>query len=233
VRINHLFLRILVSSCFTAIAFAAPTIAQITPDATLPSPSIIQSENNKTTITGGTTVRNHLFHSFGEFSVPSGTTAYFNNNLGIQNIFTRVTGGNVSTIEGLIQANGTANLFLLNPNGILFGPNARLEIGGSFVVSTGDRFVFDTGEFSATDPQAPPLLTINVKPGLQPGREGIAIVNQANLAVPQDLTLDADQLQLEGSLQAGQNLTLNSANPVLSKGASLSLEAGGEINFTG
>jgi filamentous hemagglutinin family protein len=205
------------------------SVAQITPDTTLPSPSIVNSQANQTLITGGTTIGNHLFHSFSEFSVPTGTSTRFNNALGIQNIFTRITGSNASTIDGLIQANGTANLYLLNPNGILFGANAQLDIGGSFVASTSDRLTFDTGEFSAVNPQAPPLLTISVKPGLQTARVGSAIVAQGNLSVPQDLTLHADQLQLNGQLQAGRNLTLRSANPMLSNGSRFN--SGGNVRI--
>ncbi|MGQ9871340.1 two-partner secretion domain-containing protein [Leptodesmis sp.] len=75
-----------------------------------------------------------------------------------------------SDILGTLGVDGGANLFLLNPNGILFGPNAQLDVRGSFVASAANRFVFGNGlEFSVTNPQAPPLLTINITPGLQYG----------------------------------------------------------------
>ncbi|MFQ4141121.1 filamentous hemagglutinin N-terminal domain-containing protein [Chlorogloeopsis sp. ULAP02] len=124
-------------------------------------------------IDGGTTRDSNLFHSFAEFNVGENRGVYFSNPAGIENILTRVTGGNPSNIQGrlgVIDINnnlGTANLFLINPNGIVFGPNARLDLGGSFFGSTANSVVFDNGfEFSAANPQAP-LLNLNIPVGLR------------------------------------------------------------------
>jgi filamentous hemagglutinin family protein len=154
-------------------------------------------------IEGGATRGTNLFHSFSEFSVPSNGIAYFNNAVDIQNIISRVTGGSVSNIDGLIKANGTANLFLINPNGIIFGPNASLDVKGSFVASTADSLVFDDGfAFSATAPQAPPLLTISTPLGLQYGSNAGSIqVQGATLQVPngKTLALVGGNVQLNGA----------------------------------
>ncbi|MEH2224455.1 S-layer family protein [Nostoc sp.] len=143
--------------------YANISVAQITPDGTLPNNSNVRLEGNTSIIEGGTIRGGNLFHSFGEFSVPNGSTTLFNNSLDIQNILTRVTGKSNSNIDGLIRANGKANLFLLNPNGIIFGKNASLNIGGSFVATTANAIGFgNLGFFSASNPEAPsPLLTVN------------------------------------------------------------------------
>ena len=138
-------------------------VAQITPARRLPNNSSVTINGNTFNIIGGTQAGRNLFHSFQSFSVPTGGTAYFNNGLDIQNIISRVTGGSVSNIDGLIRANGVANLFFLNPSGIVFGRNAQLNVGGSFVGSTANAIQFgNAGIFSASTPNTPtPLLTIN------------------------------------------------------------------------
>jgi len=146
----------------------APSRSQIIPDSTLPNNTSIRLENNTRIIEEGTTVGDNLFHSFKEFSIPTGSTAYFNNSIGIENIIGRVTSNSTSSIDGLIRANGSANLFLINPNGIVFGQNAQLNIGGSFISSTANSIRFADGfQFTDRDSQTTPMLTISTPIGLQ------------------------------------------------------------------
>ena len=148
--------------------------AQIAPDDTVGTE--VNSTDNVTEITGGTEVDSNLFHSFQDFSVETDNTAHFNNASNISNIISRVTGGNLSSIDGLIKANGNANLILINPSGISFGNNASLDIGGSFLGSTADSAVFGDGTvFSATEVEAEPMLTVTAPVGLQLGQNSAAI----------------------------------------------------------
>ena len=166
--------------------------AQIIPDTTLAGEnSRVRSVDSLTdVIEQGATRGNVLFHSFDQFSIGEGRRAYFSNPEGIESILSRVTGSNRSDIFGTLGVLGDANLFFLNPNGIVFGPNARLDVSGSFIASTGDRFNLSDGNiFSATDPNAPPLLTVNVIPGLQTGAGLASIVNDGVLSAGQDLSL--------------------------------------------
>jgi filamentous hemagglutinin family protein len=148
---------------------SGPAIANPVSDGSL-STEVAQRSANRWTIEGGDRAGSNLFHSFQQFSIPTGGSVHFNNAADVANIFSRVTGGQRSTIDGELSANGGANLFLLNPAGILFGPNARLNLGGSFFASTADRLVFADGLSFGVDAAAGrPLLSMSVPVGLQYG----------------------------------------------------------------
>ena len=196
--------------------------AQVVPDNTLDTQ--VEQNENISEITGGQTRGNNLFHSFEEFSIPSGGEVFFNNAPDLVNIFSRVTGGNISNINGLIRANGDTNLFLINPNGIIFGENASLDLGGSFLSSTADSIVFAEGEFSAIATDSPPLLTINAPVGLNLGNNPGAIVNRS--------TAEEGEGIITGlSVAAGNNLSFIGGD-ILFEGGNASAR-GGRIELGG
>ncbi|WP_235623092.1 two-partner secretion domain-containing protein [Tolypothrix sp. PCC 7601] len=172
--------------CSLILLSSTPAYSQINPDNTLGAESSLITPNvpingaNADRIDGGAVRGSNLFHSFTQFNINDGQRVYFGNPAGVQNILTRVTGGQGSNILGTLGVNGNANLFLINPNGIVFGQNAQLNIRGAFTATTANSLVFPNGvEFSATNPQAPPLLAINVPIGLQFGSQPASITNQA------------------------------------------------------
>ncbi|MEG4984266.1 S-layer family protein [Microcoleus sp. BR0-C5] len=241
--------------------FPSKTFAQIIPDNTLGSESsrtVPDTINNLPSdrITGGAIRGVNLFHSLREFNIREGRGAYFENPSGITNIFTRVTGQNSSNILGTLGVLGNGNLFLINPKGIIFGPNARLDLRGSFIGSTADSIVFNNGfEFNSTNPQTSPLLTVNIPVGLRFRDNSGAIVNQStaigklNLpasAVPipisdrvglavepgQTLALIGGDIQLQGgnlTASGGQILLGSTASPGL---VNFALTAGEKGNLT-
>ncbi|MEM8505739.1 MAG: filamentous hemagglutinin N-terminal domain-containing protein [Cyanobacteria bacterium P01_D01_bin.1] len=147
----------------------APAVAQsIDGDGSL-STIVTASDNLDFTITAGEQQGTNLFHSFSSFSVPTGGSAVFKNPTDILNVISRVT-GSASTIDGTIETAGAANLFLINPQGIVFGPNAQLNIDGSFIGTTASSISFKDGTvFTATELTPSPLLTVSAPAGLQMG----------------------------------------------------------------
>src|SRR5678816_512500 len=146
-------------------------------------------------ITGGMRPGNgpNLFHSFGDFNVPSGNIANFLNDSGLptSNILGRVTGGNISNIFGTIQTNGfgNANLFLMNPAGFLFGPNATVNVGGMVSFTSADYLRLADGvRFNATpNPAADALLSASPVAafGFLGSNPGAITVQGSHLAVPE------------------------------------------------
>jgi len=166
-------------------------------------------------ITGGTRPGNgaNLFHSFGEFSVGTNHIANFLNDTALptSNIFGRINGGQVSNIWGTIQTTGfgSANLYLINPSGFVFGPTATLNVGGSFAASTADYLKMTDGAMFFANPSQSTVLSVApVKAfGFLGGTSSQAIVVQPSstgLEVPtnQSLSLIGGDITLGRSLSA-------------------------------
>ncbi len=200
--------RLITISLLTIGTSLTPVVAQVIPDNTLGNENSVVTPNvnirgvNSHRIDGGAVRGNNLFHSFQEFNVDVGRGVYFFNPEGITNILSRVTGENLSQILGTLGVLGNANLFLINPNGIVFGPNARLDVGGSFFATTADSLRFENGfNYSSSHPQSPPLLTINIPLGLNLRNNSGNIINQS-------VAVDLDDNSVGLQVQPGQTLAL-------------------------
>ena len=206
---------------------------QIIPDTSLGAESSIVTPANingidSDRIDGGAIRGSNLFHSFEQFNIRDGGAAYFSNPAAISNILTRVTGSNPSNIFGTLGVLGNANLFLLNPNGIVFGANARLDMRGSFVGSSANSLIFENGfEFSAANPQAPPLLTINIPIGLnfRDFPSSIVVEGPGNNLREEDFVPIRDDRPAGLQVPLGQTLALVGGEVTLS-GGNLTAESG-------
>lgn len=202
----------------------------ITPDNTLGNNiSNTITVGNNVFIVGGVVKNTNVFHSFREFNIGEGRGAFFFTDSGIQNIIARVTGTNVSKILGTLGAFepnsiSNANVFLINPNGIIIGRNAFITVGGSFVGSTANGIKFADGAvFSASDKQTNPMLTISTPIGLQFGRNpGNILVQNSLITVSPGRTLAL----------VGGNVTVDNVDNLFSTGRSL-LAQNGQIAIGG
>ncbi|GAB4145054.1 MAG: hypothetical protein Fur0046_22610 [Cyanobacteria bacterium J069] len=211
-------------------------------------PNLILNGQPSEAIIGGATRDRNLFHSFQQFNVSAGRGAYFVTfDPAIANIIARVTGGSRSDILGTLGtgSNQPVNLFFINPNGILFGPQSSLDVSGSFLATTASAIAFPDGSrFSAADPASSSLLTVDPSALFFNAASAQGIVNQSVVTatpagVPTvglsvnpgrslilaggNVTLDGGrlyapggQLELIGLTQPGQlSLTFDGLNPRL------------------
>ncbi len=241
-QIVQLGKRCCLSTILVLIIPATIVKAQVTPDGSLPTTVEQLLEIMK--IEGGEREGNNLFHSFEEFSIPEGMEAVFENAMDIENIFTRVTGESISELNGILRTQGGANFFLVNPNGIVFGDNAQLDVGGSFIATTANSVQFEDGaDFSANDAEEQPILTVSVPIGLQfEGNSGALVVNgngsQTRIsAIPPSPVAVVDEIGL--SITSGKMLALI-GNNVDINGGIITAENGkievssigeGDVNF--
>jgi filamentous hemagglutinin family protein len=188
-------------------------IAQVNP-ANDGTGTIVKTQNNQINISGGTQAGSNQFHSFQQFGVNAGQTANFLSNPNISNILGRVTGGDASLINGILKVSGSnANLYLINPNGIVFGKDASLNVPGAFTATTANGIGFGNGQwFNATGSNNYSVLSTNpasfgfvgtsgtvvnagnltVKPGQRIALVGGTVVNTGTIAAPGgDITIAA------------------------------------------
>jgi filamentous hemagglutinin family protein len=169
----------------------------------------------------------NLFHSFGEFNVPTGGSATFAGPNTITNILGRVTGGQPSAIDGLLRSEITgANLYLLNPSGVLFGPNASLDVSGSFHVSTADYLrMADGAKFFANLSQAS-VLTV-----AEPAAFGFLGNNPAAMTI-QGSTLEVPDRQALSVVGGDLTMTGGSLQALSGRIQLASVASPGEVGFS-
>lgn len=176
-------------------------------DGTLGQAKILPGHTYEILQSAGRTVDRNLFHSFKQFNLDAGEIAIFQSDPNIKNILSRVTGESASLINGQISTTSSnVNLYLINPNGIIFGPDASIIIGsankGSFVATTANAIQFGgRGSFIASKSQTDvSLLRVNPSAFLFNQIVAGSITNQARLQVKegQSLILLGGNLQLNG-----------------------------------
>jgi filamentous hemagglutinin family protein len=210
---------ILNSSCL-------PANAQIVTDKNLGNGENSIFDPNTNIIDGGAQRDGNLFHSFQDFNILKDQSVYFRNPQGITNIITRVTGGFLSSIDGKIGVLGGANLFILNPNGIIFGSNASLSIEGSFLSTTANSIQFGTqGFFDTKSQNYLPLLTVNPSGFLFTEQRiypiaNSSIYNNRITRISSDPTATTSTIPLNG-------LRVPDGNSLILLGGEITLDGGG------
>ncbi|MEL7506638.1 MAG: filamentous hemagglutinin N-terminal domain-containing protein [Cyanobacteria bacterium J06554_1] len=154
------------------------------------------------TISGGQQAGANLFYGFEQFNVPTDATADFLADPAVQRVVGHVTGGDGSNIDGLLTiTGGDADLFIINPAGILFGPNAQLDLPATFTATTAHGVGFGERWFSATGENAIQELS-EAPSGLAFSESSAAIVNLADLSTTDGLLLAAGTVVDLGSLRS-------------------------------
>ena len=206
-----------------AVAASHAARAQVVRDGTLGPGKDIQPSGPAYLISPalGETHGPNLFHSFESFSLRDTAagreSAHFEAGTGVQNILARVTGGHESDIDGKLGAD--ANLYLMNPAGIVFGPNASVDVKGSFHATTADSVRLGEGGRFNADPARVNVLTVD-----PPVAFGFLHAPGA-----------ASRIEMDGTLQVGDMAShrLSGASPDLSLTAGSVRVDGGELDSGG
>jgi filamentous hemagglutinin family protein len=224
VRVRPGALLNIAGACLVAASISRSAAAQhITVDGRLSPAQTLVGPNYSITANLGKQVGSNLFHSFGQFGLSTGESAAFSGPATVNNVIGRVTGGNSSSIDGRIQSSiAGANLYLINPNGVVFGPHATVNVSGSFHASSADYVKMSDGaKFQATNPDAS---TLSAAP---PAAFGFLRATPSNIMVNGSML--APGPTPAGSLPANLGLV---AGPVTITGGALRAPAG-TIQVTG
>ncbi|MEY4719233.1 MAG: hypothetical protein RL563_1851, partial [Pseudomonadota bacterium] len=194
--------------------------AEVTLDGSLGPKNTIALKDNSYAIdsTLGRVVGRNLFHSFGRFNLETGTTALFSHSgvNPIANVIARITGGEPSSIDGTIQSLiPEADLFLINPSGLFFGPHAQIDVPGSFHASTASMLSFEDGSHFAATPTA---------------NEILSTASPQSFGFLDTLTDSPGEMIIQGSqlsVKDAGSLDLSAKNIQITEGATLGSEAGG------
>ncbi|MCK5877491.1 MAG: filamentous hemagglutinin N-terminal domain-containing protein, partial [Candidatus Marithrix sp.] len=157
----------------------------------------------------------NLFHSFAQFSINSNESATFSGPDSINNIISRVTGGSISNIDGMLTSTiPNADLYLINPAGLIFGPNATLDIQGSFHISSADTLHFQDGsQFNATNPLNTVLTVAPVASFgfLTDSPAPLVFDNNKEFTLPtgKDLSLTGGDISINGSFMTASHGKIN------------------------
>ncbi|MDJ0658880.1 MAG: CHAT domain-containing protein [Crocosphaera sp.] len=192
-----------------------PTFGQSITPANDGTGTIVNQDGNQFNIEGGTLSGDgtNLFHSLEKFGLNREQIANFLANPQIRNILTRVVGGDPSIINGLIKiTGGNPNLFLMNPTGIIFGPNVQLNLPGDFTATTATGIGFNHNNWlNALGENNYHLLTGNPSQFAFDLAQSGSIINTGHLSVAEghDLTLIGDTIINTGTLNAPEgNITI-------------------------
>ena len=159
-RVMYFFVKYCIV-CFFFLCMTSIAVAEISTDGSLGPKGSLTGPNYQIPDTLGQTRGSNLFHSFDKFNIETGYSATFTGPHSIQNVISRVTGGSPSSIDGLLQCMiPGANLYLINPSGVMFGPNASLDVTGSFHVSTADYLKFSDGGAFYANPNVSSVLSV-------------------------------------------------------------------------
>ena len=204
---------VFLAGAFSVIPVMPSQAQNVTVPAVNTTGTIVTPNGSGVDITGGKVNDINLFHDFAKFGLDINQFANFSlSNATIQNILGRVSGGNPSIIDGLIKITGsTANLYLMNPSGFVFGTNASLNVGGSFTATTATGIGFSGGNFNAVGVNDFAALVGNPNGFVFSVTSPSAIVNAGNLTVSSgNINLIAGTVANTGTLSANGNISIAS-----------------------